>query len=135
MANLFSNSYKNLSYWFSETTLDNNGEIVSDINAGLLKLLPDLMEQLNAGNNAEKRFIIPDCQIATPDVAAQTFYENENMWWYVCLENNIVNPFKEYTNNLLFYIFNESHLANHDQNMIKINTEQKSKIGQIIELN
>jgi len=135
MANLFSNSCKNLSYWFSETTLDNNGEIVSDINAGLLKLLPDLMEQLNAGNNAEKRFIIPDCQIATPDIAAQTFYENENMWWYICLENNIVNPFKEYTNNLLFYIFSESYLINHDQNITNTNTEQKSKIGQIIELN
>ena len=135
MANLFSNSNKNLSYWFSEITIDNNGEVVSDINAGLLKLLPDLIDQLNVGDNAEKRFIIPDCQIATPDIAAQTFYDNENMWWYICLENNIVNPFKEYTNNLLYYIFSDAYLENKDQQNTTANSTKESKIGKIIELN
>lgn len=135
MANLFSNSCRNLSYWFSETTIDNNGEVVSDINAGLLKLLPELMDKLNVGDNAEKRFIIPDCQVAIPDVAAKTFYSDENMWWYICLENNIANPFKEYTNNLLFYVFNESYLTNQDQKITNTTNSKNSKIGTIVELN
>ncbi len=135
MAVLFSNSYKDLSYWFSETAIDNDGEVVSDINAGITKLLPELIEQLNNEANAEKRFVIPDCQIAMPDVAAKTFYNNENMWWYVCLENNIVSPFNEYLNNLLFFIFSQSILTQHDLNTKNKETEKESKIGKIIELN
>ena len=135
MANLFSNHYNKFSYWFSETTLDNNGEVVSDINAGIEKLIPDLMEKLDNAENAEKRFIIPDCQIGMPDVAAVTFYSDEDLWWYICLENSLYNPFSEYKNNLLYYVFPDKILRNHDQSIKATNNIGNSKIGKIIELN
>ena len=135
MSNIFSNSYSDFSYWFSETTLDNNGEVVSDINAGLLKLIPDLIDQLNNTSNTHKRFIVPDCQIAMPDIAAQTFYNTEDMWWYICLENLISNPFTEYKNELLYYAFSLSLLTDHDKSKQTDTTSNSSKIGKIIELN
>lgn len=135
MANLFSNSYRNFSYWFSETAIDNNGEVVSDINAGITKLIPDFIETLNNTNNAEKRFIIPDCQIGMPDVAAVTFYNYEEMWWYICLENSLSNPFTEYDNTLLYYIFSENLLSDHNTAVNTTSNTEKSKIGTVIELN
>lgn len=135
MANLFSNNYRNLSYWFSEITLDNNGEVVSDINAGITKLIPGLMEDLNNPEKAEARFIIPDCQIGTPDIAAVTFYTYEDLWWYICICNSISNPFDEYNNNFLFYVFPEKTLSSHDTNVNITNNSSQSKIGKIVELN
>lgn len=135
MANLFSNSYTDFSYWFSNTIIDNNGENVSDINAGIEKLLPDMIDQLNNANNDHTRFIVPDCQIAMPDIAAQTFYKYESLWWYICLANLLDNPFNQYTNQYLFYAFTLQILESHDIKQQKSSTQQKSKIGTIIELN
>lgn len=135
MASLFSNSYTDFSYWFSNTIIDNNGENVSDINAGIEKLLPDMIDQLNNANNDHTRFLVPDCQIAMPDIAAQTFYKYENLWWYVCLANLLDNPFKQYTNRYLFYAFTPKILEDHNIAEQKTSAQQKSKIGTIIELN
>ena len=135
MANLFSNSCNELSYWFSEMTLDNNGEVVSDINAGIVKLIPELMEKLNGENGSTyDRFIIPDCQVGMPDIAASTFYDTGSMWWYICLENQLANPFTEYLNNFLYYSFPQIILDDHDKKVNLSNTNSNSKIGKIIEL-
>ena len=135
MANLFSNSYADFSYWFSSTAIDNNGEVVSDINAGIEKLIPDMIDQLNNDSNDHTRFMVPDCQIAMPDIAAQTFYNYEHMWWYICLANLLDNPFKQYTNRYLFYAFTSKILEEHNMDQQQKSKQQKSKIGTIIELN
>lgn len=135
MANLFSDSYNDFSYWFSKTIVDNNGEVVSDINAGMEKLLPGLNEQLSNPENDHTRFIVPDCQIAMPDIAAQTFYGYENLWWYVCLANTIDNPFTQYLNQYLLYAFSCKLIEAHDIEQTKQATNKESKIGTIIELN
>ena len=132
---LFSNSYNNFSYWFSQTAIDNNGEVVSDINAGITKLIPELREQLDDTNNEHIRFIIPDCQISLPDIAASRFYGNENMWWFVCLENQITNPFNEYNNQYMYYAFSKSLLSDHSLSAQSKTGDKESKIGTIIELN
>lgn len=135
MANLFSNSYNDFSYWFSETTIDNNGEVVSDINAGIVKLLPEVVDEINNPVNEHTRFIVPDCQIAMPDIAAQTFYKYENLWWFICLANLLDNPFEQYLNQYLYYAFTSKILEDHNTEQQKTSNEQKSKIGTIIELN
>lgn len=135
MANLFSNSYNDFSYWFSETAIDNNGEVVSDINAGIGKLFPELNEQLNNPENDHTRFIVPDCQIAMPDIASQCFYNYEGLWWFICLANAIDDPFTQYLNQFLFYAFSSKLIEEHDTNQSETTTAQKSKIGTIIELN
>lgn len=135
MASLFSNSYNDFSYWFSETTLDNNKEVVSDINAGMVKLFPDVVDEINNPNNSHTRFMVPDCQIAMPDIAAQTFYNYENLWWYVCLANLLDNPFEQYTNHYLYYAFTAKIIEEHNTKQAENTNQQKSKIGTIIELN
>ena len=132
---LFSNSYNNFSYWFSQTAIDNNGEVVSDINAGITKLIPELREQLDDTSNEHIRFIIPDCQISLPDIAASRFYGNENMWWFICLENQITNPFNEYSNQYMYYAFSKNLLSDHSISAQSKTGDKESKIGTIIELN
>lgn len=134
MNKLNSDSFLDFSYWFSNLIQDNNGVIVTDINEGIRKLIPDMIDQLNDIDNEHTRFMVPDCQIGMPDVAAKTFYDNESSWWYLCLGNQIVNPFKEYKNEFLYYAFTISILSAHDVNTNN-NTNSKSKIGTVIELN
>jgi len=135
MNSLNSNFCYDFSYWFSDRIIDNNGNTVSDINAGITKLIPDMIDELNDTSNEHTRFIIPDCQVSMPDVAAKSFYNYENLWWYLCLSNLITNPFNEYNSNLLYYAFTLNILKSHDINTNNSNKNTKSKIGTIIELN
>lgn len=135
MSSISSSSYRHFSYWFQDTILDNNGESVSDINAGIVKLIPDTLDKINDVSNSISRFIVPDCQIGMPDVAAKCFYYDENMWWYICYGNLLMNPFTEYTNNLMYFTVDEQIIEDQDINLNNQNVDNKSKIGTIIELN
>ena len=130
-----SNSYQNFSYWFSDRIVDNNGQSVSDINAGLLKLIPDMLDGINNIENCDGRFIVPDCQVGMPDAAAVSFYSDENMWWYICFANLLSNPFTEFNSNLAYYVVNKDVLKNHNVSLNSQNVNKKSKIGTIVELN
>lgn len=133
-SNLFSNSYNDFSYWFSNTTIDNNGEVVSDINAGLVKLIPGMIDELNNTNNEHTKFILPEVQEYMPDMVAMQLYNNEHLWWYICLTNLLVNPFVEYKHNFMYYAFTKTILANHAIEK-ETSSKNQSKIGTIIELN
>jgi hypothetical protein len=36
-------------------------------------------------------------EVDFPDTIAVKYYENPNLWWVICLFNNIINPFEELT--------------------------------------
>ncbi len=133
-SNLFSNSCNDFSYWFSQTTVDNNGEVVSDINAGLVKLIPGMIDELNNLNNEHTKFILPEVQEYMPDMVAVQLYNNENLWWYICLTNLLVNPFVEYKYNFMYYAFTKTILTDHAIEK-ETSSQDQSKIGTIIELN
>lgn len=135
MSTINSNSCFDFSYWFSSTIQDNNGNTVTDINEGINKLIPDMIEELNDTTNQHTRFIVPDCQEAMPDISAQKFYNYENLWWYLCLSNVITNPFNEYNRQFLYYAFTLQILVAHDVSINNAKKDNKSKIGTIIELN
>ena len=63
-------SCNNFSYWFSDTIVDPNGKTVSDINKGIQRLIPDLIDQLNDLNNSHTRFVPNETQDGQPDSLA-----------------------------------------------------------------
>lgn len=107
-------SYKNFSYWFDERIVDNNDISVTDINKGLTKLIPDLIDELNNLDNAHQTFVVNEQNIGEPDAQAYLIYGNPVLWWYICLSNLIDDPFEEFTSNKIFYAFDEKYLSEHN---------------------
>lgn len=129
--------YNNLSYWFSDTIVDLNGKTVSDINKGLVRLIPDLIDQLNNLDNIHTTFIPSENQNGQPDSVAYLKYNNQNLWWYVCLSSCLEDPFKEFSHERVLYAYDRGYLTNHaqEETAAKNAQDQESKIGKIIELN
>lgn len=135
MSSIFSNNYKDFSYWFSETITDPNDNVTSDINKGIEKMIVGLIDELNNPDNSHEKFTIPETQVGMPDIVANAKYDNENMWWYLCLANLLDNPFVQYKNQMMYYAFDEMILEDHKIEINKSKNSQKSKIGTIVELN
>lgn len=129
--------YDNFSYWFSDTIVDPNGKTVSDINKGIQRLIPDLIDQLNDLNNNHTRFIPGEDQDGQPDSIAFLKYNNDRLWWYVCLSSCLENPFTEFSHERVLYAYDNSYLTAHATKEVKDSNkkEQQSKIGTVIELN
>lgn len=133
---LTSRNYRDFSYWFDNIITDPNGNVVSDINAGITKLIPDMFYTLNDTTNYHKRFGLTEQTQNMPDIAAMSLYGTEALWWYIMFANLIDNPFSNFTNEFLYYAFSEKLLSEHsisEENKASENTE--NKIGTIIELN
>jgi hypothetical protein len=129
------NSYDNLSYWFEDRIVDNNGVSVSDINAGLVKLIPGLIDDLNDTSNTHTRFVLNEEQEGMPDDVASRIYENQNLWWYICLANLLDNPFDEFKTSMIYYAFDGQYLTAHQVEQEASKQSKESKIGKIITLN
>jgi hypothetical protein len=134
---MMSNDYRKLSYWFSDSIVDPNGKTTSDINRGIQRICKDLVNQLNDLDNNYTKIIINNDIQGQPDAVADLKYNNDDLWWYVCLSNGLEDPIADFNTDMVFYIFDEDILTNHsitEQN-IKATQNQESKIGKIVELN
>lgn len=128
----------NLSYWFNQKVMDNNGNMVSDINAGLRKLLPDLMPILNNLQNNHEEFMIDDTLLGQPDYMAASFNGGENLFWYICLANLVADPFGGFDTEHVYYAFDNNYLTQLCSNKNSgagTQSAQKEKIGKIVTLN
>lgn len=126
-----------LSYWFNQTITDGNGNTITDINAGLRKLLPDLMPELNNLSNNYTTFAIDETILGQPDYIAHTMQKNHNLFWYVCLANLITNPFEGFDTEHIYYSFDKSYLTSLSTKQAAGGATQPTnqKVGKIITLN
>jgi hypothetical protein len=128
--------YNDFSYWFSDTIVDPKGNTVSDINKGLTRLIPDLIDQLNDLNNDHTRFIPTSNQDGQPDLIAFNNYGTDSLWWYVCLSSCIEDPFNDISHKMVLYTYDKKYLTNHaEKEITESQDNMESKIGKIIELN
>ena len=139
-SSIFSNDFRDFSYWFKDTIIDPEGNVVSDINSGIKKLMPNLYEATKDDNNSSTIFAIPDHMQNIPDFASYQIYGTDILWWFLMYCNSIDNPFKDFTNKFLYYGFDVGFLqaCSIDAESNAINAQQKeseNKIGTIIELN
>lgn len=127
----------NLSYWFDKTLTDPNGNVVTDINAGLVNLIPNIMPELNNLNNEHERFVLTDIVTYQPDLIAHVQYKNDDLFWYVCLANLIDNCFDGFDSEHIYYAFSTSYLSMlaTNNNAKKNPSNSNGKIGTTITLN
>lgn len=42
-------------------------------------------------------FTVTDSEAGLPDLIAKNFYDDENLWWVICLYNGIIDPLVDLT--------------------------------------
>lgn len=103
-------SITQLSYWFNQKTKDNNGNTVTDINAGLRKLIPDLWPIISTADAATNQFIIDETLAGQPDYMASVYNDSPDLFWYICLSNLVTSPFDDFDTEHIYYAYSTNHL-------------------------
>lgn len=125
----------NLDYYLP-TVVDENGVRVQDLAGFALASTVELVDETSGFLNEIDQNVKHD-----PSMMAWNVYTNEQMWWVLCLVNNIVDPFAETAEGRLILvpstatarnILNQvSAFATGDEDMAIIDQSK----GEVIELN
>ena len=126
----------NYDSYFQETTTDNNGVAVCDINAGLNNLYAFFNDEYTSFFPVQKYFI-PEHEEGYPDlVAAQSAYGNQAYWWWVLFLNRQDDAFEGLKANWVYSINGTSQVGSFIQKSTTSSEASGNKrVGTIIELN
>ena len=123
-----------LNYYFSDTTKDNKGNTVTDINKGLTPLFVPV----NDSNVSEiQRYLVSDFEDGYPELVSKNSAMNSTeYWWWLLLLNGLDDPLAGIKANWIYSINSQSQIdeINADIDSIKSSVE-KSRIGETVELN
>lgn len=126
----------NFDSYFSKTITDNNGNTVSDINAGLDNLFAYF-------NNAEynltvsQSYLVSEHEEGYPDlVAYKSILGSQQYWWWILLLNKLEDPFNDIKYNWVYAINDTTQINNFIAGSTESNSEsEESRIGTVVELN
>lgn len=125
-----------LDSYFSEKIKDNNGNMVTDINAGLINLfanLNDYREKMTETQN----YLVVDYEEGYPDlVAKNSVLADQAYWWWVLVINKLEDPFTELKANWIYSIVPKDQLEAFMNYTITVNTSStNNRLGSVVELN
>lgn len=126
----------NFDSYFEKTTTDNNGNTVTDINAGLENLFAYF-------NNAEynltvsQSYLVSEYEEGYPDlIAYRSILGSQEYWWWILLLNRLDDPLVDIKYNWVYSINDSTQINNFIAGSTEKNTqEDESRIGKVVELN
>lgn len=126
----------NFDSYFDKTVIDNNGNTVTDINAGLDNLFAYF-------NNAEynltttQSYLVSEYEEGYPDlVAYHSILGSQQYWWWVLLLNKLDDSFTDIKYNWVYSINDAQQINSFIENSTEANTsEDEDRLGKIVELN
>lgn len=126
----------NFDSYFDKTVIDNNGNTVTDINAGLDNLFAYF-------NNAEynlttsQSYLVSEYEEGYPDlVAYRSILGSQQYWWWVLLLNKLDDSFTDIKYNWVYSINDAQQINSFIENSTEANTsEDEDRLGKIVELN
>lgn len=134
-----SNNLNNVYFdsFFQSTVIDNNGILVTDINAGLRNLFVTLNDEIPYMTETS-RHLCTEAEEAYPDLlATHSILGGQQYWWWILLFNKLENPFTEILPNWIYSIVDAADIENFiDISNTGVNNyNNNDRFGTVVELN
>lgn len=126
----------NLDSYFPDVIVDPNGESVCDMNAGLYNLFKQYNDYEYKLVEVE-RYLVREYEEDYPDlIALYSALGSQKYWWWLLLLNRLDDGFTDLKTNCIYSINSQEQINNFiNTSNNEIITEEKSRIGTVIELN
>ena len=126
----------NFDSYFDKTAVDNNGNTVTDINAGL----DNLFAYFNTAEynlSTTQSYLVSEYEEGYPDlVAYRSILGSQQYWWWVLLLNKLDDSFTDIKYNWVYSINDAQQINNFIENSTEANTsEDENRLGKVVELN
>lgn len=126
----------NFDSYFDKTVVDNNGNTVTDINAGL----DNLFAYFNTAEynlTTTQSYLVSEYEEGYPDlVAYRSILGSQQYWWWVLLLNKLDDSFTDIKYNWVYSINDAQQINSFIENSTEANTsEDEDRLGKIVELN
>lgn len=118
--------------FFSENTVDNNGQACSDVNVGLKKLYQALND--NWYNLGEvQRYLVSEDEDGFPElVAKHSVLGSQAYWWWILFLNRLDNPLVDIKENWIYSINSRDQISNFITQSNNDENRVESEIGKVI---
>lgn len=126
----------NFDSYFDKTIIDNNGNTVTDINAGLDNLFA-YFNNAEYNLNTSQSYLVSEYEEGYPDlVAYRSILGSQQYWWWVLLLNKLDDSFTDIKYNWVYSINDAQQINSFIENSTEANTsEDEDRLGKIVELN
>lgn len=126
----------NFDSYFDKTVIDNNGNTVTDINAGLDNLFA-YFNNAEYNLNTSQSYLVSEYEEGYPDlVAYRSILGSQQYWWWVLLLNKLDDSFTDIKYNWVYSINDAQQINSFIENSTEANTsEDENRLGKIVELN
>lgn len=126
----------NFDSYFDKTVIDNNGNTVTDINAGL----DNLFAYFNTAEynlTTTQSYLVSEYEEGYPDlVAYRSILGSQQYWWWVLLLNKLDDSFTDIKYNWVYSINDAQQINSFIENSTEANTsEDENRLGKVVELN
>ena len=126
----------NFDSYFDKTAVDNNGNTVTDINAGL----DNLFAYFNTAEynlTTTQSYLVSEYEEGYPDlVAYRSILGSQQYWWWVLLLNKLDDSFTDIKYNWVYSINDAQQINSFIENSTEANTsEDENRLGKVVELN
>lgn len=120
--------------FFSEQTVDNNGNQCCDINVGLKKLYKALND--NWYNFGEvQRFLVSEDEEGFPElVAKHSVLGSQDYWWWLLFLNRLEDPLTAIKHNWIYSVNSASQIAGFINETNNVENRTESNIGKKIKI-
>lgn len=126
----------NISYdsFFSETVTDNNGQSITDVNAGLKNLYQSLND--NWYNFGEvQRYLVSQDEEGFPElVAKHSVLGSTEFWWWILFLNRLDDPLTAIKENWVYSINSKNQITSFITETNTIENKTESEIGKVIKI-
>lgn len=126
----------NISYdsFFSETVIDNNGQSITDVNAGLKNLYQSLND--NWYNFGEvQRYLVSQDEEGFPElVAKHSVLGSTEFWWWILFLNRLDDPLTAIKENWVYSINSKNQITSFITETNTIENKTESEIGKVIKI-
>lgn len=118
--------------FFSENTVDKNGQACSDVNVGLKKLYQALND--NWYNLGEvQRYLVSEDEDGFPElVAKHSVLGSQDYWWWILFLNRLDNPLVDIKENWIYSINSRDQISNFITQSNNNENRVESEIGKVI---
>lgn len=126
----------NFDSYFNKTVIDNNGNTVTDINAGLDNLFA-YFNNAEYNLNTTQSYLVSEYEEGYPDlVAYRSILGSQQYWWWILLLNKLDDSFTNIKYNWVYSINDAQQINSFIENSTEANTsEDENRLGKIVELN
>ena len=126
----------NFDSYFDKTVIDNNGNTVTDVNAGLDNLFA-YFNNTEYNLSTTQSYLVSEHEEGYPDlVAYHSILGSQQYWWWILLLNKLDDSFTDIKYNWVYSINDAQQINSFIENSTEANTsEDENRLGKVVELN